>query len=362
MAYAIQRRRGTTAQHETFTGLNGEITVDTTKKTVVVHDGSTLGGFPLAKESQVASVANDLQDHIDDDEAHDASAIVVTPSGNLSATTVQDALAELDSEKAKASDLSDVSDVVNDLVGATSTLGTTKLDKAGGTITGNIDFSAVSWNFTGTAARIKGKFSGSWSSDNTMFQSNVLDGMTIIGALPNGTGTAAGFLSYNASDITDASFLISYVTNVAAHIMSGKLGDGLYLPLTFYTGGVERVRITPNGDTRGHYTNGATIAAGNTLNYNPATHGQVFSLTLTGAGTVTFGAPTNITEGAFYTLLLKADDTDLRSFAWNAAYKFPGAISPLDVGTANAGAYDSITFVGGPGNTLIYQGHQADLR
>jgi hypothetical protein len=55
MTTAIKRRRGTTTQHATFTGLEGELTVDTTKDTVVVHDGSTAGGFPLAKESQVTT-------------------------------------------------------------------------------------------------------------------------------------------------------------------------------------------------------------------------------------------------------------------------------------------------------------------
>ena len=50
MSFAFQRRRGTTAAHTSFTGLLGELTVDTTKDTVVVHDGSTAGGFPLAKQ------------------------------------------------------------------------------------------------------------------------------------------------------------------------------------------------------------------------------------------------------------------------------------------------------------------------
>lgn len=52
-AFAMQLRRGTTAEHSTFTGLVGEITVDTTKDTIVVHDGSTVGGIPLAKASEV---------------------------------------------------------------------------------------------------------------------------------------------------------------------------------------------------------------------------------------------------------------------------------------------------------------------
>jgi hypothetical protein len=56
MATAIQRRRGTTSQHSSFTGLAGEITIDTDKNTVVVHDGSQAGGFPLAKYSDVSAL------------------------------------------------------------------------------------------------------------------------------------------------------------------------------------------------------------------------------------------------------------------------------------------------------------------
>jgi len=51
MATELKLRRGTTAQHSTFTGAEAEVTVDTDKETVVVHDGSTAGGFPLATEA-----------------------------------------------------------------------------------------------------------------------------------------------------------------------------------------------------------------------------------------------------------------------------------------------------------------------
>ena len=56
MATAIQRRRGNTAQHASFTGLAGEITIDIDKNTVVVHDGSTAGGSALAKASEVQAL------------------------------------------------------------------------------------------------------------------------------------------------------------------------------------------------------------------------------------------------------------------------------------------------------------------
>jgi len=51
MTTAVQHRRGTTAEHAVFTGLEGEVTIDTTKDTAVIHDGSLAGGYPLAKES-----------------------------------------------------------------------------------------------------------------------------------------------------------------------------------------------------------------------------------------------------------------------------------------------------------------------
>jgi hypothetical protein len=55
MATRVQLRRGTTTEHSTFTGAAGEVTVDTTKNTVVVHNNSTAGGFPLLKESAIGS-------------------------------------------------------------------------------------------------------------------------------------------------------------------------------------------------------------------------------------------------------------------------------------------------------------------
>ena len=60
MAKRLQLRGGTTAQHSTFTGALREVTVDTDKDTLVVHDGSTAGGFPLAKYSDVTAISTDL--------------------------------------------------------------------------------------------------------------------------------------------------------------------------------------------------------------------------------------------------------------------------------------------------------------
>ena len=47
MALQIQLRSGTAAEHSTFTGALDEVTVDTTNKTLRVHDGNTVGGSRL---------------------------------------------------------------------------------------------------------------------------------------------------------------------------------------------------------------------------------------------------------------------------------------------------------------------------
>jgi len=52
MSKQVKLRRGTTAEHATFTGAVAEVTVDTTKDVPVVHDGSTAGGFAMAREDR----------------------------------------------------------------------------------------------------------------------------------------------------------------------------------------------------------------------------------------------------------------------------------------------------------------------
>lgn len=49
MAKLLKLRRGTDTQHSTFTGAEGEVTVNTTNDSLHVHDGTTAGGTELAK-------------------------------------------------------------------------------------------------------------------------------------------------------------------------------------------------------------------------------------------------------------------------------------------------------------------------
>jgi hypothetical protein len=58
MAIQTQFRRGNSYSHSLFTGASGEITVDLDKKVAVVHDGATVGGFPLSLNAYTAAAYN----------------------------------------------------------------------------------------------------------------------------------------------------------------------------------------------------------------------------------------------------------------------------------------------------------------
>ena len=57
MAKLLKLRRGSTSDHSSFNGAEGEVTVDTTKQTAVVHlNGGNGTGKALAREDQVAAL------------------------------------------------------------------------------------------------------------------------------------------------------------------------------------------------------------------------------------------------------------------------------------------------------------------
>lgn len=60
MSKSVRIRRGSTIDHSQFAGAEGEITVDTTSDTIRVHDGVTLGGWPLLNSAKNADVSADI--------------------------------------------------------------------------------------------------------------------------------------------------------------------------------------------------------------------------------------------------------------------------------------------------------------
>lgn len=133
-----------------------------------------------------------------------------------------------------------------------ATANVTTIITAGITDSGNL-------TFTGTGNRITGDFSNATHANRVAFQTSTVNGPTSPFFIPNGTGNVASVVVANSSDAANCSYgqiISNTITDV--RIVSGQLGTGTYLPLTFYTGGSERARI----DTSGNVGIGKTATAG----------------------------------------------------------------------------------------------------
>jgi hypothetical protein len=164
--------------------------------------------------------------------------------------------------------------------------------------TGNLTFS-------GTAQRITGDFSNATVANRLMLQSGTTDGITVIRAIPNGTGQYAEIGVGNNSDATAATstFFMS-LSATEARIASSQANTGTLLPLTFQVGGSERARIDTTGRV-GIGTNNPSV-----LLMVTNTSGENFRLTnTTGSERVHFSA-----RYAASASRIEANNSDLQLF------------------------------------------------
>lgn len=110
------------------------------------------------------------------------------------------------------------------------------------------------------------------------------------------------------------------------------------------------------------FTNSIFVVTTANFTYDPTVAGQTCLIGVSGSGSITFNAPINITAGANYKIILRADDTNSRTYAWASAFKFPAGTPSLTSSSTTLNAYDIISFIGGTSNTLIYDGKQQDVR
>ena len=103
--------------------------------------------------------------------------------------------------------------------------------------------------FSSTAQRITGDMSNATLANRLLFQNSVTNGNTNVAAIPNGTGTVSVFRGYGASDPTNANAIsIAQIGTTEGRISSEIFGTASYLPMTFYTGGSERMRLDTSGN------------------------------------------------------------------------------------------------------------------
>jgi len=250
--------------------------------------------------------------------------------------------------------------------------------QTGGTTAISIDASQ-NVNFPVTGQRITGDFSNATVANRVAIQSSTVNGNTEVFAIPNGTGALAAFRLSNTSDITNNSGISMVATTTEARLAASNAGTGTYLPMTFFTGGSESLRLSAT--TKAVILAGGSTSANGTGITFPATQSAstdantlddyeegTFTATITGMGSATNNNVTAryIKIGRVVTLYFPytAYTTNAGSGASDVAIALPfpassaisssAALGLQSGGSANAGTHTNIYFSAGGSTALFY--------
>jgi hypothetical protein len=158
--------------------------------------------------------------------------------------------------------------------------------------------------FTGTGNRITGNFSTLTIADRVSFQSSIVDGTTAIMVLPNGTATSSSIQAVNNSDPSATSRTTMSVSSTESRFEAGRTASGgTYLPMTFVTGGSERIRVDTSGNVGvGTASPGYKLdvqSASATINLQSTTTTNLSYLTLRNVGYNYVGVENSVGGGLF---------------------------------------------------------------
>jgi hypothetical protein len=279
MGTQVQFRRGTTSEHSAFTGAVGEVTVDTDKDVVVVHDGVVAGGVPGMRQ----------------DGANSALALGTAASPSLKFTgDINTGLYSPGADQVAIS---------------TGGTGRVFVDASGRVGIGTAG-PGQSLDVVNGTARVR---TGAKSGSNAYLKLESSD--------------ASDTMELRFSNSTNANWQIQSIENgvsyrpLALNPDGGNVGIG-----TASAAG----RLTVAGNTISPYaslTDAATVTVDLSLSNN-------FQVTL--GGNQVLGAPTNVTAGQSGVIRVVQDATGGRTLSYNTTWKFAGGTIPTLTTTANA--------------------------
>jgi len=266
MAKRVQRRRGSTSEHGSFTGAVGEITVDTTKDTAVVHDGSQAGGFALAREdmNNVTNRVGITQLNVSD--GSNGQVLSTNGSGTLSFSTVDATSANVGG---------DLSGTVGNAQIVANAVGTTEL--AANAVTtakvtdANITTAKLATNAVTTIKITDANVTTAKIADSAITSVKILDGTIVAGDLASDSVTEAKILNANITTakladnaVTTAKIAagnVSTATIADASINSAKLADDAVTESKVAANAVTTVKILDANVTAAKLADDAVTSA-----------------------------------------------------------------------------------------------------
>jgi hypothetical protein len=225
MATQLQIRRGTNSQVAAFTGAEGEIVVNTTNDSVHVNDGSTAGGFEMARADLNNVTDTSLNAALT---GNTVSALTITTL-TLGATAITATGAELnllDGVTATTAELNYVDGVTS----AIQTQIDTKAPLASPTFTGTVTAAALTVDTTTLVVDATNNRVGIGTSSPITLDGNAAPGLTISSNGP--------FILLQDANNADK---VRYMSNNTGELQFGIVGDD------GVTGKDEHMRITSAG-------------------------------------------------------------------------------------------------------------------
>jgi len=266
MSVEVRFRRGTSNQHTTFTGALGEVTVDTTNKTLRVHDGVTAGGTRIARYSEIAAVgslantnayiaANALieRQHLANTNAFIRSQLANTNTNYATKVYVNDAIAAVvNAAPTLLNTLKELADAVGNNASFSTSITNSLATKASNTYVKqvlantNLAIARINTNLTGT---------------NTAIRLLVADRLQVANAVATYATkvnpTTSGLLAHTGRATISTNLAVSGNTTLSGLIANGSLGSSNY---TLRTNGTS-VYWAPGGGSTTRYLEVANAVA-----------------------------------------------------------------------------------------------------
>ena len=378
MAKLLKLRRGTTSQHSSFTGAEGEVTVDTDKETLVVHNGAQAGGYPLARESDLTGKAgltgatftgnvvldNDKEVRFSEADSNGAAYIGLkapTDLGSVSSYTLTLPATAAATNKVLKTDSSNATQLVwaddsgltlldedNFATDSATAAASQQSIKAYGAATYqplDADLTSLAGCQSGAAGAIAAL---------TQTEVEVLDGATVTTAELN---TLDGFtgdkddliyakdLKATGVTATEFDYLDGVTSNIQTQLNAKGAGDVTLAGAQSFTG-VKTFNAAAVGEVTA-LTDASTVAVDFALSNN-------FSLLMTsGVGnTRQLGQPTNQVAGQSGSIFITQDGTGSRLLTYHGDWKWVGGSSNAPTLSTAAGAVDRIDYIVAAANKI----------
>lgn len=236
MSYELKFKRYDSATINSLVGLNGEIFIDTTKKTLVVQDGATTGGSVLATEAYVDAQLTTSTLRLN---TLTASTITVTSVATLNsgvvityepATSTGAAIQVTAKNSQGGANYADFLKVTNSAAGASRNIKSFRL-----TSTGDIEVINAAYTTALATLTDTGNFStygsinpGAWIAGQVI-KDTMLDNsqITVVSTTIAPSGTNTNFITYNYTPVSAQSYLIIHV-HISRYEPQGTTDDSWY--------------------------------------------------------------------------------------------------------------------------------------